>query len=171
MSRSVSAAVSASLRLAAVVCVLSAIASTLGCATTAVRTDRTDGIELEYLWTRKSEGQAAYYSVTRAGDFGSSGGYAAREREQNFKASLSDAEVARFVELLRATGYAARPDESGAGEPRSEITVRDASGRHRFTVEGQDADVDALRAFLAELSLRQFRNVIDAQPEAGPRRR
>lgn len=162
---------SAILRLAGVAFVLAAIASALGCATTPVRTDRTGGIELEYLWTRDSEGQAAFYSVTRAGDFGSSGGYAAREREKNFKASLTDAELARFVELLRATGYAARSDESGAGEPRSEITVRDGSGRHRFTVAGGDADVDALRSFLAELSLRQFRNVIDAQPEAGPRRR
>lgn len=158
-------------RMAAIGCAAAALALGFGCASTPAKSDRTGELELEYLWTRKSEGQAAYYSVTRAGGFGSSGGYAAREREENFKSALSDAEVARFVELVRATGYAARPDESGDGEPRSEITVRDASGRYRFTVEGQDAPVDALRAWLAEISLRQFRDVIEAQPEAGPRRR
>lgn len=143
----------------------------VGCGPEAVKIDRTGGLELEYFWTKPSEQRTAYYRVTREGDFRSAGGLQARDRETNFRAPMSDAEVARFVELVRATGYASRPDESGAGEPRSEITVREGNTRWRFTVLGDDPSLDPLRAWLAELSLRQFRDVIDAQPEAGPRKR
>ena len=143
----------------------------VGCGPEAVKIDRTGGLELEYLWSKPSEQRTAYYRVTREGEFRSAGGLQARDREASFRAPMSDADVARFVELVRATGFAARPDETGDGEPRSEIEVREGRTRRRFIVRGDDPSVDALRAWLAELSLRQFRDVIDAQPEAGPRTR
>jgi hypothetical protein len=155
--------------LCAIACIVAAMQ--VGCGPEAVKIDRTSGLELEYMWSEASEQRTAYYRVTREGDFRSSGGLKARDRETTFRAPLSDADVARFVELVRATGYASRPDESGAGEPRSELTVREGRTRWSFTVLGGDASVDALRAWLAELSMRQFRDVIEAQPEAGPRTR
>jgi len=155
--------------LCAIACILGAVQ--VGCGPESVKVDRTGGLELEYLWSKPSEQRTAYYRVTREGEFGSSGGLKARGRETAFRAPMSDAEVARFVELVRATGYAARPDETGAGEPRSEITVREGRTRSSFTMLGDDQSVDALRAWLAELSMRQFRDVIEAQPEAGPRTR
>lgn len=143
----------------------------VGCGPEAVKIDRTGGLELEYLWSKPSEQRTAYYRVTREGEFRSSGGLQARDRDASYRAPMSDAEVARFVELVRATGYASRASESGAGEPRSEVTVREGRERSNFTVLGDDPSVDALRAWLAELSMRQFRDVIEAQPEAGPRKR
>lgn len=143
----------------------------VGCGPEAVKIDRTGGLELEYQWSNASEQRSAFYRVTREGEFGSSGGLDARERDVKYRAPMSDAEVARFVELVRATGFAARPDESGSGEPRSELMVREGRTRHRFTVLGGDPALDPLRAYLAEMSLRQFRDVIEAQPEAGPRKR
>lgn len=143
----------------------------VGCGPEAVKVDRTGGLEIEYFWSQPSERRSAFYSVTREGEFRSAGGLKAINREPTFRAPMSDADVARFVELMRATQYAARPDESGEGEPRSDIGVRDAEGRRRFVVLGPDASIDALRAWLSELSMRQFRDVIDSQPEAGPRTR
>jgi hypothetical protein len=143
----------------------------VGCAPDATKVDRTGGVELEFMWSQDSQQRKAYYRVTRDGEFASAGGIGARDRDPNFRAPLSDADIARFVDLLRATGYASRTDESGEGEPRSELAVRDADGRSRFVVFGADPRVDALRAWLAELSMRQFRDVIEAQPEAGPRTR
>lgn len=150
-------------------CLVSAIE--VGCGPEAIKIDRTGGLEVEYIWSQPSERRNAYYLVTREGEFRSAGGLKALERDPSFRAPMSDADVARFVELMRATQYATRPDEAGEGEPRSDISVRDADGRRRFVVQGPDASVDALRAWLAEISMRQFRDVIDSQPEAGPRTR
>jgi hypothetical protein len=153
----------------AIACVIAAMH--VGCAPDAMQVDRTGGVELEFMWSQDSEQRKAYYRVTRDGEFASAGGVNARDRDPNFRAAMSDAEIARFIELLRATGYASRGDESGDGEPRSELAVRDADGRTRFVVFGADPSIEALRAWLAELSMRQFRDVIEAQPEAGPRKR
>lgn len=153
----------------AVGCVVAAVP--VGCASEVIKADRTGGVELEFMWSQVSEQRRAYYRVTRDGEFASAGGVNARDQDPNFRAPMTDADIARFVELLRATGYGSRADESGEGEPRSELAVRDADGRTRFVVFGADPSVDALRAWLAEVSMRQFRDVIDAQPEAGPRTR
>jgi hypothetical protein len=158
-------------RLGAFLCAAIFAASGVGCAASGGRVDRRVEIELAYQWVDDAEARVAYYAVERDGTFRSAGGRKAREREATFRATLSDAELARFVELARATGYASRPDESGSGEQRSEIEIRDADGRHAFIVRGADASVEELRAYLAELSMRQYRDVLDALPEAGPRER
>lgn len=141
------------------------------CGPDAVKPDRTEGLELEYLWTDSTEYRAAYYVVSRDGEFRSAGGRKARERETTFGDDLSDADARRFVELLRATDFESRPDEAGAGAQRSEVVVRASGERHRFTVLGADRTLDALREWLASRAMRQYRDVLEAQPQAGPRRR
>lgn len=158
-------------RLPAFLCVALGAASCVGCASVGGRGAPRVEIELAYQWVDDAESRVAYYVVERDGTFRSAGGRKAREREATFRAALSDAEIARFIELVRAVGYAARPDDSGSGQQRSEIEIRDADGRHSFVVRGADSSVEELRAFLAELSMRQYRDVLDALPEAGPRKR
>ncbi len=142
-----------------------------GCAATPSAVDRTEGIELAYRWTVEDEGRAAYYEVAKDGAFGASGGLPASMREVRFRTQLDDAELAEFLTRVRATGFAERPSESGAGPARSELTVVDRGRKSRFVVLGEDPEVEALRRWCAEIAMRQFRDVIDAQPEAGPRRR
>jgi hypothetical protein len=163
--------VSALLRTIGLLMLLVAGAAGVGCGPEVVKVDRTSGLEIEFAWSDAAEQRSAFYSVARDGEFASSGGLKAREREATFRAPLSDAEVARFIELVRATNFSTRADETGSDEPRSEVTVRDAGSKHRFVVLGPDAPVEALRAWLAGISMRQFRDVIEAQPQPGPRTR
>lgn len=161
-------------RAARAVLVLGAVlacASFAGCGTVERRAERTGGLELDFLWTHASEGRVGYYEVRKDGEFRSAGGRKARDRETTFRTDLSDGDVARFLELLRATDYATRADEQGDGEPVSEVKVRDGIDRWSFSVRGQDASVDALRSWLHEMSMRQYRDILQAQPEAGPRKR
>ena len=84
---------------------------------------------------------------------------------------LDDADVARFVALVRATDFAGRARTIGDSGDQSEVVVIEDKRRASFTVVGADPAVDGLLAFLREISLRQFRDVIDSQPQAGERRR
>lgn len=143
----------------------------IGCGPERVPEDRTRGIALELSWSGEERSRTSFYAVDRAGEFGSSGGLRARDRAIDFRARLDDAEVARFVELVEATSFASRPREAGDAGDRSEVSILRDGARSRFTVHGPDPAVDALRAFLREVSLRQFRDVIEAQPQAGERRR
>lgn len=143
----------------------------VGCATAPRAVDRTEGLELTYRWTVEDEDRAAYYEVAKDGSFGASGGLPASMREVRFRTELDAADLAEFLARVRATGFAERPSEAGAGAARSEVTVVDRGRRSRFVVLGEDDSVEALRRWCAEIAMRQFRDVIDAQPEAGPRRR
>jgi hypothetical protein len=71
--------------------------------------------------------------------------------------------------LVIALDAANRPEEAGEKGDRTEVVVRDARGKHEFLVFGADARVEDLRAWCASIALRQYRDTIDAQPEAGPR--
>lgn len=143
----------------------------VGCGPERVREDRTRGLALEMSWSGEERSRTSFYSVDVAGEFGSSGGIRARDRAIDFRTRLDDAEVARFIELVEATSFASRPREAGGSGDRSEVSVVRDGARSRFTVLGPDPALDALRAFLREISLRQFRDVIEAQPQAGERRR
>ena len=143
----------------------------IGCGPDRVREDRMRGITLEMSWTGEERSRSSFYSVDAAGEFGSSGGIRARDRAVDFRTRLDDAEVARFVELVEETAFATRAREAGESGDRSEVSVVCDGARSRFTVLGPDPAVDALRVFLREISLRQFRDVIEAQPQAGERRR
>jgi|LauGreDrversion4_2_1035121.scaffolds.fasta_scaffold15850_7 hypothetical protein len=144
------------------------------CAPRIVRPDQTGGTTLEFRWTSADGGRASLYLLGTDGVFASAGGLAAREGvtqgTRQFELALKPDEIERLLTLLRATAYATRPSESGGSGDRSEITVRDPDGRSRFAVRGTDPSVDALAAYCRELSLRQFRDVIEAQPVAGERR-
>lgn len=144
-----------------------------GCATTprSGAVDRTEGLELIYRWSVESEGRAAYYEVAKDGSFGSSGGLPASMGEVRFRTELDAADLELFMARVRATGFAKRPAESGAGPARSEVTVVERGRASKFVVFGDDAALEELRRWCAQIALRQFRDVIDAQPEAGPRRR
>lgn len=142
-----------------------------GCGPLAVSNDRTQGLELEYRWTNADEDKRLYFTVDRAGSFGSGGGIKAALRETTYAVALSDEDIARFIELVRATGYAARPSEAGAAGDLSIVAVRDRGTRHAFEHRGADPSLDALRAWCQAVSMRQFRDIIDSQPEAGPRQR
>ncbi len=143
----------------------------IGCGPDRVREDRTRGITLEMSWTGEERSRPSFYSVDAAGEFGSSGGIRARDRAVDFRTRLDDAEVAHLVELVEETAFATRAREAGESGDRSEVSVVCDGARSRFTVLGPDPAVDALRVFLREISLRQFRDVIEAQPQAGERRR
>ncbi|MBI1303112.1 MAG: hypothetical protein GC172_04930 [Phycisphaera sp.] len=142
-----------------------------GCAAGPAKVDRTEGLELSYRWTLKDEDRAAYYEVARDGSFGASGGAPASMREVRFRTQLDAEDLAEFLARVRATEFATRPSESGAGAARSELRVVERGRESKFVVLGEDESVEALRRWCAEIAMRQFRDVIDAQPEAGPRRR
>lgn len=139
------------------------------CASQPARPDRTEGLGVEFLWASADKSRTSYFVVSSDGTFASSGGLPARQRTTEFTMRLSDDEVARFVDLVRATGFAARPRQSGESGDENEIMVRDMGKRTSFVVRGDDPTVSALHGFLREISLRQFRDVIDAQPQAGER--
>jgi len=140
------------------------------CASAPARVDRTGGISLEVRWTSAGGDRIGYYALDRDGTFASAGGFAARDGTRQYTTPLASEEIGRCLELLRATNPAERPREHGASGDRTDVTVVDASGRTRFSQIGPDSSVDALREHLRGLSLRQFRDVLDAQPAAGERR-
>jgi hypothetical protein len=143
----------------------------VACGPERVRENRTQGLELELRWIGADRSRTSYYEVSEAGEFGSSGGLRARDRAVDFRTRLDDADVARFVALVRATGFAGRARTSGETGDRSELLVIEDKRRVSFTVVGPDLAVDGLLAFLREISLRQFRDVIESQPQAGERLR
>lgn len=142
-----------------------------GCGPVAVRIDRTEGRSLEYLWSVPSESRTAYYVVGTDGSFASSGGALARDRATTDRTTLDDEDVGTFLRLLDATDFARRPDAAGQGEPLHELRVRVDRSTHAFVVRGANPSIDALREWCASIALRKYRDVIDAQPEAGVRRR
>jgi len=145
--------------------------SILGCDSLPKRVDRTGGLAVEVLWTSADSSRASYFAVGTDGVFRSSGGVSARARATQYSATLSDEDVARAVTLVRATDFASRPRTAGEAGDRSEVLVAEHGRSARFATVGVDASVDALVGFCRELSLRQFRDVIEAQPVAGERRR
>lgn len=140
------------------------------CVASPAKPDRTEGLTLEYRWTSADDSRASLFILDRDGTFASAGGLAARQGTRQFELLLTAAEIADILALVRATGFLERQPEDGGEGDRSEITVRTGGGRAGFLVRGADPAVDALLARCRELSLRQFRDVIDAQPVAGERR-
>lgn len=141
------------------------------CASVPQRVDRTQGLSVEVLWTSADNARASYFAVDTAAVFRSSGGVYARERAAQYTVQLTDEDVTRLVALTRATEFAMRPRTAGESGDRSEIVVAEQGHRSRFSTVGPDRSVDELVGFCREVSLRQFRDVIDAQPVAGERRR
>ena len=153
-----------------VVALLSVCLLAASCATAPARVDRTGGVSLEVRWTSAEGDRISFYALDRDGTFASAGGFAARDGTRQYSALLAAEEIERCLGLLRATGYARRPREQGESGDRTDVTVVDEAGRTRFSRRGPDGAVDALREHLRTLSLRQFRDVLDAQPAAGERR-
>ncbi len=152
---------------AAAACVLLA-----ACGSAPEAIDRTDGVALELLWVSADKGQAMYFEVDRDGDFSSGGGVSARLKQTDYAIALADGEISEFVRLTRAVVEAQRAAAgagSAEGDDEFDCTVREGDERTRFRRVGSDRDMDALLAFLRTLSLRRFRDVIDAQPVAGER--
>ncbi|MFM1866772.1 MAG: hypothetical protein RL591_180 [Planctomycetota bacterium] len=143
----------------------------VACGPTAVKNDRTEGTSLEMHWNNAAKDRISYYIVETSGEFRSSGGAMAADRATTFRTPLSDEDIAEFLRLVIALNAANRPEEVGEKGDRTEVVVRDARGKHEFLVFGADAQVEALRAWCASIALRQYRDTIDAQPEAGPRTR
>ena len=141
------------------------------CSPQVVRIDRTEGLALECLWTTTSRDRIAYYTVASDGMFRSAGGALASDRGTSFAIALSDDDVALFVKLTRATDFTTREEPTTETGDRTNIRVRHAGDWHEFTVFGADPSVDALRTWCASVSLRQFNDIIQAQPQAGPRMR
>jgi hypothetical protein len=142
-----------------------------GCGPTAVKNDRTEGTSLEMHWNSAAKDRISYYIVETSGEFRSAGGAMAADRTTTFRTPLRDEDIAEFLRLVIALDAANRPEEAGEKGDRTEVVVRDARGKHEFLVFGADARVEALRAWCASIALRQYRDTIDAQPEAGPRTR
>lgn len=140
------------------------------CGPEPVKPDRCEGLSMRFLWRDADRSAAAYYEVDGDGAFRSSGGLKAMARETTYAATLDDREAARFVLLVRAVDFGARVDAPAVGA-LSELSVRERGDRRSMTVVGPDAPLDALRAFCAEIALRQYRDTIEAQPQAGERAR
>lgn len=143
----------------------------VSCGPEPVAADRTGGRTLEYLWSIPSERRAAFYLVSTDGSFASSGGSLALDRAASDRTTLSDADVAEFVQCLEGIGFRARPDASCDGEPFHQVRIRADGAIHVFESCGEDPALEKLRAWCASMALRKYRDVIDAQPEAGARRR
>jgi hypothetical protein len=141
----------------------------VGCGPTAVKNDRTEGTSLEMHWNNAAKDRISYYIVETSGEFRSAGGAMAADRTTTFRTPLRDEDIAEFLRLVIALEAANRPEEAGEKGDRTEVVVRDARGKHEFLVFGADARVEDLRAWCASIALRQYRDTIDAQPEAGPR--
>lgn len=134
------------------------------------RVDRTQGISAEILWTSADRMRASYFTVGTDAQFTSAGGAYARERGVQFSTQLDDDDIERFVPLARACAARAPQQQTEAGD-RSEVTIVQGGAKVRLSVVGSDEAVDALLGFCRQVSLRQFRDVIDSQPVAGERRR
>lgn len=148
-------------------CALLAIMVLAACGPERVAVDRCDGLSLEFLWRSADRTAASYYEVDVEGSFRSGGGQNAVMRTTSFAVRLDDREAARFVALVRAIDWRETADRPGdAPADRSEVTVRDRGARRAMKFDGREPSLDALRAFLAEIALRQYRDTIDAQPEA-----
>jgi len=143
----------------------------VSCGPEPVGADRTGGRTLEYLWSIPSERRAAFYRVSTDGSFASSGGSLALDRATSDPANLSDADIDEFVRCLEGIGFRARPDASCDGEPFHQVRIRADGATHAFEFCGEDPTLEKLRAWCASMALRKYRDVIDAQPEAGARRR
>ena len=141
------------------------------CGPDVVRIDRTGSLALEFFWLSADHSQCAYYSVSIDGEFGSSGGAIATQRAVRFHTSLSDADIVRFDALVKATAFATRERNAGATGDLSEVVVVSDRRQHSFAVSGADQSLDELRSFCQEIAMRQFRDVIESQPEAGTRTR
>jgi len=141
------------------------------CGPEVVRIDRTGSLALEFFWLSADHSQCAYYTVSTDGEFGSSGGAIATQRAVRFHATLSDADIVRFDTLVKATAFATRERKTGETGDRSEVVVVSDRKQHAFAVSGADKSLDELRAFCQEVAMRQFRDVIESQHEAGTRMR
>ncbi|MCE2882491.1 MAG: hypothetical protein LW636_09060 [Planctomycetaceae bacterium] len=148
-------------------CALLACVALAACGPERVAVDRCDGLSLEFLWRSADRTAASYYEVDVDGAFRSSGGQNAVLRTTSYDARLDDRETARFVTLVRAIDWRedSRASDDAPAE-RSEVTVRDRGVRRSLKCDGREPSLDALRAFLSEIALRQYRDTIDAQPEA-----
>ena len=146
-------------------------ASLAACAPAVKKIDRTEGLALEFRWISGDFTRACYYQVGCDGEFASSGGVRARDRALDFKTTLSDADIARYLTLLRALAVADRPKTKGDAGDRSELIVYEGTVRRSFQVRGMDLSIDELAAFCKDVSMRQFRDVIDAQPVTGELRK
>lgn len=141
------------------------------CGPEIVRIDRTGSLALEFFWLSADRSQCAYYTVSIDGEFGSSGGAIATQRAVRFRTALSDADIVRFDALVKATAFATRERNSGETGDRSEVVVVSDRTQHAFAVSGADKSLDELRVFCQEIAMRQFRDVIESQREAGTRTR
>ena len=141
------------------------------CGPSVVKVDRTEGTSLEMHWNSAAKDRISYYIVETSGEFRCSGGVLAADRATTFRTPLTDGDIAEYLQLVVALNAADRPEEVGKSGDRTEVIVRDARGKHEFLVFGADRSVEALRAWCASIALRQYRDTIDAQPEAGPRTR
>ena len=141
------------------------------CASTPAAVDRTGGIALDLLWVSADNARASYFAIGTDGTFASAGGVNARARTPTFRTSLDAADLSKFVRLVEATSFATRASRAGDAGDLHEVIVVEHGRSSRFEVRGADSTLDPLVAFCREASLRQFRDVIDAQPQAGERSR
>lgn len=141
------------------------------CASTPAAVDRTGGIALDLLWVSADNARASYFAIGTDGTFSSAGGVNARARTATFRTSLDAADLSSFVRLVEATSFATRASRAGDAGDLHEVIVVEHGHSSRFEVRGADATLDPLVEFCRKVSLRQFRDVIDAQPQAGERGR
>jgi hypothetical protein len=145
-----------------------------GCGPEVVRVDRTGGVAMRLYWEEPGEaaggGRSAYYEVAEDGAFRAGGGRLAQERRTDFRTALADADVAEFLDLVRAARHDVPPTEAAGGErARFEIEFRENGSWTPGPAEG--VAVEALRAWCAGVALRRFDATIDALPEPGRRAR
>lgn len=140
----------------------------------APRLDRTEGRSFEFLWHSANRDAAVFATLERDGVLRASGGLKALGRGTSDAYPLSDDEVASLLALAVRAASAERTPAEGADSgraSRSELALRDASGRSEVSADGPDPSLDALRAAIGQITIRRFRSTLEAQPEASDARR
>lgn len=143
-----------------------------GCAATSTpRVDRTGGVAFCLIMIDSKGGSAARYEVQPDGTLGFSGGLDAHFNRVTWTGVMTDAEIARLLELIETYQWFDR-SPLGSGEPEGltyRIELSGPSGHKRYRVKGRAESITEVESFLDPIARRRFDPIMEALPKPGER--